>query len=106
MEQAKADRISEQENTGLDYSIPASVGKSNRRGGDTGETFVFDADFYMNHSFKPAINQRIGEKSTQFLVNAKALDIMPVLYDLIKTQDEKAVISGKSWKFKFEGKLM
>jgi len=31
---------------------------------------------------------------------------MPVLYDLIKTKDKKVTVSDKSWKFKFEGKLM
>lgn len=104
MDKAKADRIAEQENTGVDYSIPASQG--NRRGGDTAETFSFDTDFYTKHTFRSAVQQRLGEKSTQFLVNAKALDIMPVLLDLIKAEDEKVTISDKSWKFKYEGKLM
>lgn len=31
---------------------------------------------------------------------------MPVLYDLIKSQDKNITVSEKSWKFKFEGKLM
>lgn len=65
MEKAKADRIAEQESTGIDYSIPASAGRQNRRGGaDASENFVFDTNFYMNHSFKPALPQRVGEKST------------------------------------------
>jgi len=65
MEKAKADRIAEQESTGIDYSIPASAGRQNRRGGaDASEGYTFDTDFYMNHSFKPAVAQRVGEKST------------------------------------------
>jgi len=31
---------------------------------------------------------------------------MSVLYDQIKAQDSKVVVSDKSWKFKFEGKMM
>jgi len=107
MEKAKADRIAEQEATGIDYSIPASAGRQNRRGGATEtEGYVFDTDFYMNHSFKPVVAQRLGEKTTQFVVNARPLDIMPVLYDLIKAKDKNVTVSEKSWKFKFEGKLM
>lgn len=105
MEKAKADRIAEQEATGKDYSIPASSGKANRRGGDT-DAMVFDTDFYTSHSFKPAVQQRIGEKSTQFMVNAKSLEVMTALYDLVKAEDPNATVSNKSWKIKFEGKQM
>ena len=35
----------------------------------------------MNHTFKAAPEQRLGEKSTQFIVNAKALDIMTGVYE-------------------------
>lgn len=60
----------------------------------------------MNHSFKEHVQQRLGEKSTQFIVNSKPLDIMPVLYEMIKAQDKNLTVSEKSWKLKFEGKLM
>lgn len=60
----------------------------------------------MNHSFKPPVEQRIGEKSTQFVVNAKPLDIMPILYDMIKAKDKNITVSEKSWKFRFEGKMI
>lgn len=67
---------------------------------------VFDTDFYTSHSFKPAVQQRIGEKSTQFTVNAKSLEVMTALYDLVKAQDPNVTVSNKSWKLKFEGKEM
>ena len=54
MEKAKADRDAEQDTTGIDYSIPASAGKANRRGGDE-DVMVFDTDFYMSHSFKEPV---------------------------------------------------
>ena len=63
----------------------------------------------MNHAFKAAPEQRLGEKSTQFIVNAKALDIMTGVYEFAqseKTDDkEKIVVSPTSWKIKFDGKL-
>lgn len=65
MEKAKADRVAEQEATGIDYSIPASTGRQNRRGGATEtEGYNFDTEFYMNHSFKPATQQKVGEQTT------------------------------------------
>ena len=102
MEKVKADRLAEQDSARMECATPTGV--ANRRGGNYYESFLFDTDFYMNHSFKPAVKQKVDVKTTQFLVNAKPLDIMPVLLDLIMEQDEKVVISDKSWKFKFEGK--
>lgn len=105
MEAAKADRANEQDTTGIDYAIPASTG--NRRGGpDATGGYVFDADFYMDHSFKPVVQQGLANKNTQFLVNSKPLDIMTVLYDLIRKKDAKIAVSEKSWKLKFDSKLM
>jgi len=53
MEKAKADRIAEQTATGVDYSIPSSAGKANRRGGEE-DVMTFDTDYYMAHAFKAA----------------------------------------------------
>ena len=64
MNKAKLDRIAEQEATGIDYSIPPSQGRARRGGADASEGYTFDTDFYMNHSFKPPVQQRLGEKST------------------------------------------
>ena len=108
MEKAKADRIAEQSQTGVDYSIPASTSKANRRGGGE-DAVTFDTEYYMSHAFKAAPEQRLGEKSTQFLVNAKALDIMTGIYKFSQSEKtdkaEKVVVSTNSWKIKFDGKL-
>lgn len=62
----------------------------------------------MSHAFKPQTQGRLGEKSTQFLVNAKALDIMQGVYEFAQSesqQGDKVEVSNKSWKIKFDGKL-
>ena len=60
----------------------------------------------MKRKFRPVVEQAAGQKSTQFLVNSNALNIMPILYEIIKEKDGQVVVSDDYWKFKFTGNIM